>query len=111
LEKLILGVAAEGNAVIIGRAAYYFLRDAEDCYRFRIVAPIDWRAKYAVEKLGLSPSQAQKVIEKKDKNQAWFRRSACGEDFDSPLFFHLTLNTGIVSLEKAVGIILSVVNE
>ena len=69
LEKLILGVAAENNAVIMGRAAYYFLRDAKATYRFRVVAPIDWRTKYAAEKLGLSPSQAQKVIEKKDNNQ------------------------------------------
>ncbi|MGD8502417.1 MAG: cytidylate kinase-like family protein [Syntrophobacterales bacterium] len=111
LEKLILGVAAEDNAVIIGRAAYYFLRDVEDTYRFRVVAPIDLRAKYAVERLGLSQSQARKIIEKKDKNQVWFRRSVCGELFDSPLFFHLTVNTGVVALEKAVDIILSVVNE
>ena len=110
LQSLILGVAKEGGAVIIGRAAHYFLRDMKNCYRFRLVAPMEYRKKYAVEKLGVTPSQAQRVLERRDRNQAWFHRSVCGEDYDSPLLFHLTVNLGVVSLEKAVGIMLSVVN-
>lgn len=110
LKNLILGVAKEDDAVIIGRAAHYFLRDMENSYRFRVVAPLEWRIKYAVEKLGLSPSQAERVIGKRDKNQAWFHRSVCGENFDSPLFFHLTLNMSLISLDKVSELVLSVVN-
>jgi cytidylate kinase len=110
LKNLILGVAKEDRAVIIGRAAHYFLKDVDDCYRFRLVAPVEWRKKYAAEKLGVSPLQAQKVIERKDKNQDWFLRSVCREDFGNPLWFHLTLNMSLVSLDKAVGLVLSVVN-
>jgi cytidylate kinase len=109
-------VVEENGAVIIGRAAHYFLRDMKNCYRFRLLAPMEHRQKYAVEKLGVSPSQAQRVLERRDRKQAWFHRSVCGEDYDSPLLFHLTVNTGIISLEniisleKVVGIVLSVVN-
>ena len=110
LQSLILGVAKEDGAVIIGRAAHYFLRDMENCYRFRLIAPMEYRKKYAVEKLGVNSSQAQRVLERKDRNQAWFHRSVCGENHDSPLLFHLTVNMGVVSFEKAVGIVLSVVN-
>ena len=110
LKNLILGVAKEGNAVIIGRAAHYFLKDMEDCYRFRLVAPIEWRKKYAEEKLGVSKPQAQKVIGSKDRNKAWFLRSVCGEGFVDPLWFHLTLNMSSVSLDKAVYLVLSIVN-
>lgn len=110
LKSLILGVAKEGDAVIIGRAAYYFLRDMEGCYRFRLVAPVEWRIKYAVEKLGSSQLQAQKIIEKRDRNQNWFLRSVCGEGFDNPLWFHLTLNMSLISLDKAALLVLSVLN-
>jgi cytidylate kinase len=110
LQSLILGVAKEDSAVIIGRAAHYFLRDVKNCYRFRLIAPMEHRKKYAVEKLGVTPSQAQRVLERRDRKQTWFHRSVCGEDYDSPLLFHLTVNTGVISLEKAVGIVLSVVN-
>ena len=110
LQSLILGVAKEDGAVIIGRAAHYFLRDMKNCYRFRLIAPMEHRQKYAVEKLGVAPSQAQRVLERRDRKQAWFHRSVCGEDYASPLLFHVTVNTGVISLEKAVEIVLSVVN-
>lgn len=110
LQSLIFGVAKEDGAVIIGRAAHYFLRDMKNCYRFRLIAPMEYRKKYVVEKLGVTPSQAQRVLERRDRNQAWFHRSVCGEEYDSPLLFHLTVNMGIVSLEKAAEIVLSVVN-
>jgi cytidylate kinase len=82
----------------------------KNCYRFRVIAPMEYRKKYVVEKLGVTPSQAERVLERRDKNQAWFHRSVCGEGYDSPLLFHLTVNTGVISLEKAVEIMLSVVN-
>jgi cytidylate kinase len=110
LQSLIVGVAKEDGAVIIGRAAHYFLRDMKNCYRFRLIASMEYRKKYAVEKLGVAPSQAERVLERRDRNQAWFHRSVCGEEYDSPLLFHLTVNMGVFSLEKAAGIVLSVVN-
>jgi cytidylate kinase len=109
LEKLVLAVADEDNAVIIGRASHYFLRDRKTCFRFRVVAPMDFRLRYAVEKLGISPAQAQNVIERRDRNHQWFQRSVCGDNYDSPLLFHLTINTGLISIEKAADIMLSLV--
>ncbi|MCG6944286.1 MAG: cytidylate kinase-like family protein [Deltaproteobacteria bacterium] len=110
LQGLIRGVAKEDNAVIIGRAAHYFLREMKNCYRFGLIAPMEYRKKYAVAKLGIAPSQAERVLKRRDRSQAWFHRSVCGEDYDSPLLFHLTVNTGFISLEKAVGVMLSVMN-
>jgi cytidylate kinase len=109
LEKLVLTVAEEDNAVIIGRASHYFLRDKKNCFRFRLVAPMEFRLRYAVENLGISPNQAPSVIERRDRNQEWFNRSVCGDNYDSPLLFHLTLNTGLISIERIADIILSLV--
>jgi len=109
LKKLVLSVAEEDKAVIIGRASHYFLQDRKNCFRFRLVAPIDFRLSYAVDKLGISPDQAQSVIERRDRNHQWFHRSVCGDNYDSPLLFHLTLNTGIISIKKAADIILLLV--
>jgi cytidylate kinase len=111
LKSLILGVAKEDRAVIIGRASHYFLREMEKCYRIWLVAPLEWRRKYAVEKLGFSRSEAQSIIETRDRNQEWFHRSVCDENYANPLLFHLTLNMSLTSLENAVGIILSVIDE
>jgi cytidylate kinase len=110
LKKLVLTVAEEDNSVIIGRASHYFLKDRRNCFRFRLVAPLEFRLRYAVEKLGISSDQAQSVIERRERNHQWFHRSVCGDNYDSPLLFHLTVNTGLISIEKAAEITLSVID-
>ncbi|MFH1991940.1 MAG: cytidylate kinase-like family protein [Pseudomonadota bacterium] len=110
LKRLILEVAQEDNVVIIGRGACFFLKDMENCFRFRLVASMAWRKKHAVKELGISDAQAETILTKSDKNHLWFHRTICGEGFDSPLLFHLTLNMDVIPAEKAVDIMMSVVN-
>jgi cytidylate kinase len=110
LKNLILKTAEEDDVVIIGRASYFFLKDMKNCYHFRLVAPIDWRKKYAVNELGTPPDRIQDILEKSDKNQRWFRRSICGESFNDPVLFHLTLNMSRIPIEKAIKIIKWVAN-
>ena len=108
LNNLILETAREDNVVIIGRAAYFFLRDMKNCYHIRLVAPMDWRKKYAMENYKIRPDRVQEFIEKRDKNLHWFRRSICGAGFDDPLWFHMILNMSRTSSKKAVELIMSV---
>lgn len=110
LKNLILKTAEDDDVVIIGRAAYFFLKDMKNCYHFHLVAPMDWRKKYAVEELRLPSDRAQEILEKSDINHLWFHRLICGNRFDDPFLFHLTLNMGFISIEKAVEVIISVVN-
>jgi cytidylate kinase len=110
LRNLILKTAEDDDVVIIGRASYFFLKDIKNCYHFRLVAPIDWRKKYAVNELGTPPDRVQDILEKSDKNQQWFRRSICGESFNDPLLFDLTLNMSRIPIEKAIKIIKMVAN-
>jgi cytidylate kinase len=108
LRNLILETAREDNVVIIGRAAYFFLKDMKNCYHIRLVAPIDWRKKYALENYKIHADRVQRFIEKRDRNLHWFRRSICGPGFDDPLWFHMILNMSRTSNKKAVELIMSV---
>lgn len=110
LKNLILQTAQEDDVVIIGRAAYFFLKDLENCYHFHLVAPMDWRKKYAVENLQIPTDRVQEILEKSDINHLWFHRLICGNRFDDPFLFHLTLNMGLIPIEKAVEVIMSVAN-
>lgn len=111
LRNLIRSLARQDNLVIAGRAASYFLKDFPHCYCVRVVAPMEWRKRYAVEKLRVDAGVVQTVLEKKDRNQLWFHRSVCGESHEDPLHFHLTLNTGLVPMDKAVAIVKLMVGE
>lgn len=111
LKSLILGVAQEDDVVIIGRAAHYFLKDMDNCYRFRVIAPMSWRKEYAVRRLGVTADRAEATIERRDTNQLWFHRSVCGEGFDDPYIFHLVLNTGLMPFERAASTALTLVKQ
>ena len=110
LKNLLLRTARKDNVVIIGRAAYCFLKDMKNCYHIRLAAPMDWRKKYALENYKISPDRVQKFIEKGDDTRKWFRRSICGIRFDDSSWFHLTLNMSRISIEKAVKLIMSASN-
>jgi cytidylate kinase len=111
LRNLILETAKEDNVVIIGRAAYYFLKDMKNCYHIRLTAPKEWRKTYAVENLRIPADRAESILARRDTNLLWFRRLICGEGYDDPNYFHLTLNMGRVPVEKALDIIISLLNQ
>jgi cytidylate kinase len=110
LGSLLLGTAREDNVVIIGRAAYFFLNGMKNCYHIRLIAPMDWKKKYALENYKISQDRVQEFIEKGDEKRKWFRRSICGMRFDDPAWFHMTLNMSRISIEKAVALIMSISN-
>ena len=110
LKNVILRTAREDKVVIIGRAAYCFLKNMKNCYHIRLVAPMDWKKKYALENYKISPDRVQGFIEEKDRYRQWFRRSICGMRFDDSLWFHLTLNMSRTPTEKAVELIMFVSN-
>ncbi len=111
LKTLILETAKEDNVVIIGRAAYFFLKDMKSCYHIRLIAPLDWRKTYAVKNLRIPEDRAESILARRDTNLLWFRRLICGEGYDDPNYFHLTLNMGLIPVEKALDIINTLVSQ
>lgn len=109
LRNLIQAIARQGNLVIIGRAAYYFLQDLDDACHIRLVAPAEWRARFAVEHLGISPEQAGDFLERHDRNRHWFHRSLCGEGCYDPKLFHLTINMARVPINLAMQLVLAAI--
>ena len=110
LKNLVLETAKEDNVVIVGRAAYFFLKDLKNCFHFHLIAPMDWRKKYAVEELKIPTNRVQETLKKSDINHLWFHRLICGNRFDDPFLFHLTLNMSVIPIKKAVEVIISVAN-
>ncbi|PIU32511.1 MAG: hypothetical protein COT06_02380 [Syntrophobacteraceae bacterium CG07_land_8_20_14_0_80_61_8] len=107
LRNLIRALAKQGNVVIIGRAAYYFLQDLDDACHIRLVAPAEWRQRFSIEHLGIAAEQAGDFLERHDRNRLWFHRSLCGEGCHDPKLFHLTINMARVSMDLAMRLVLA----
>ena len=68
-SEAIRDIARQGNAIFLGRASDYVLRDME-CLDVFICAPLKDRVARVSERSGMSPEEAEKYILRKEKARA-----------------------------------------
>ena len=110
LVVIISQVAEEGNVVIIGRGSQYILNDHPDARHILLVDEIENRVKFMMENYALSGKEAEKIVAKEDKRRMSFYGKLGKADFDNPGLYHLVLNMGRLSMEKALQLVLQMVN-
>lgn len=104
LLRVLNTIGSHGNAVILGRGGNFALKDT-NALRVRIVAPDDMRRKVVQKEQGLNAEDAKKVMVSTDANRRAFIRRYFNADVQDPANYDLVLNTGALSVEKAVSII------
>lgn len=79
LVRLVLAVAARGNAVIVGRTAG-FLLPPETTLHIRIIAPLDARVAYMAQELRLTRPEAVAEVRARDERRALFLDRTLAQD-------------------------------
>ena len=101
----IRGIAENGSAVFVGRAADYVLRDMK-CLDVFVCAPFEWRRNLVAERSGLSPDDAAKLIQKKDKSREnWYNFFTFG-NWGVASNYDLCLDSSILGLEGTADFII-----
>jgi cytidylate kinase len=104
LFKILTTISEHGNAVILGRGANCVLHN-QNVLRVRIVAPMSSRLDYIQKCLDLNRDDARKHIVSKDANRSAFIKRYFNCDSTDPSNYDLILNTGTLSVDKAVQVI------
>jgi len=105
VSEVIREVAQGGNVVILGRASNLVLRDWPETLHIGLVAPLEERVRRVAQREGLDPAEAERrVQEQESARQAYFRRFFRVQA-DDPLLYDLMLNTGRISVEEAVELV------
>ena len=104
LLKILNTIGKHGNAVILGRGANCALGKI-DALKVRIVAPAVMRRKYLQKTRNLSYEDAEKLMHSTDANRTAFVRRYFNSDATDPANYDLILNTGFLSVDKAVQVI------
>ncbi len=94
-----------GRAVIVGRASQVILGDHPAACHLKIVAPFEQRVEQIMRSRDMDRDNAHKLAEQHDGWRKAYLRNAHKADWDDPLLYDLTINTGRVSPEVAVDII------
>jgi len=104
---------AEGgeNVVIVGRCADYVLRDYYNNTDVFIHAPKDSRIKRIIEEYGISEKDAEKSLFDVDRARENYYKYHTGRKWGQPSNYHLAINTGYISLDNAVELILDFVDK
>src|SRR5262249_50829335 len=93
-EQLVRRAAAEGNAVIVGRGAAYYLHDCENAFHAFIFAPFDDKVR-RLQGEGKSQREAIELVENVDSDRTVFIKEHFGIDWPARQFFHLMVNSTI----------------
>lgn len=95
----------KGNVVLVGRGSQYLLAGKPGSLHVRVAAPLEVRIKRVMERQEVSEKEARERIHKKDKARAAYIRDFYGRDWADPAHYHLVINTGLFTIEQAVGLI------
>lgn len=104
LLKILNTIGKHGNAVILGRGGNCALKKL-NALKVRIVAPASIRRAYIQKKFGISSDDAQRQMVSTDSNRTSFVKRYFNCDSSDPANYDLILNTGTLSVDKAVQII------
>lgn len=93
--EVIRSLADQGNCVILGRCADYFLRDRRDCLKVYLHAPEDYRVKRIMNTENLSEENARQKVRRMDRrrsdNYHYYTRRIWGHSKN----YDLTIDTSI----------------
>jgi len=105
-QSVVLEVATQGNAVIVGRGAQFLLHNAPRTLHIYIFAPLPYRIINVMKEFNLDHEEAKALIEQHDYEQSSYLRQHYGNDGQQPGLYHLLINTGLFSFDAAAQLIL-----
>jgi cytidylate kinase len=104
LVEMVLSMGAHGDCILVGRGAAQILPPATTL-RVRLVAPLVDRIGVIQDRFGLVDTEAQRWIDKTDRERTCFVRDHFHKDPADPHGYDLVLNTARLSIEESAEII------
>jgi cytidylate kinase len=106
-EQVMREIAEQGNCVIVGRGAPYFLRDRADVFHVFLYAPRGEKLR-RLQELGKSLHDAEDLVDTVDGERILFVKRYFGADWPTRALYHMMINTGIGD-EKVISTVLHTV--
>lgn len=104
-SEVIRDIASKGSAIFVGRASDYVLRDM-DCVDVFICAPLAARVKRIMERQGLSDSEAETLIDRKDRGRAEYYDFFTFSKWGVASNYDLCIDSSILGIEGTAEMII-----
>jgi cytidylate kinase len=94
MQPVIERAADDGNCVIVGRGATYFLRNRADAFHVFIYAPLEEKIR-RVKATGKSEAEAIQLISTIDQERATFIQKYFSKEWPTRHLYHLMINSKV----------------
>lgn len=105
MEQIAGKIAEEGNAVVVGRGAPFFLREHPDVFHVFLYAPRAEKIRRIVED-GNTEEEAEELVDTVDRERIAYIKHYFNADWPTRSLYHLMLNTAVGN-EPVIETILS----
>lgn len=103
--EAIFSVARQGNAIIVGRGAFAVTRNLPNCFHFRMIAPVEYRAESYARRVQIPIEEARRQVEKKESERQKFLSHYLNNDFDLENF-HMIINNAKMPIERIANTVI-----
>jgi cytidylate kinase len=108
IKEVVLSIAREGNAVIIGRGGVAITRDMTNALHIRLVAPLYWRVENVMKKKGMIIEKAEEyVVETDEKRHKMILDFLDRKPQNIDFLFDSTLNRSSFTIDQLSLLILN----
>lgn len=107
VKDTVIAAHRHDNIVIVGRGGQAILQHEPGVLHVRITAPLGARTMRVKEREYLDLDDATALVKSKDQNAAAYLQHFFDIDWDNPLLYHLSINTGKWEVEDATDIIIN----
>jgi CMP/dCMP kinase len=104
-QRVLLELASEGDAVIIGRGSQFLLHGAARTLHIYIFAPLDFRIEQVMKLYHVNHNSAREMIERRDYEHNAYLGRYYGGNQHQPYLYHLLINTSLFTYELAAHLI------
>ena len=106
-RSLVAELAHEGRVVMVGRAAAAVLEREQDAMHVQLVAPRSVRVQTAIERLGIDPKEAPRMVDERDRNRQRYHKEYYERDWADATNYHMVLNTALLGYDGAANLIVA----
>lgn len=108
MQDIMDRIGREGNAVIVGRGAPFFLREHPEAFHVFLYAPRAEKMRRTVAG-GLSEAEAEEMVDSVDRERIAYVKHYFNADWPTRSLYHMMLNTAVGN-EPVVNAILDTMN-
>ncbi|NPV08349.1 MAG: cytidylate kinase-like family protein [Anaerolineae bacterium] len=99
-------LSQQGSAVFVGRGGQMLLADRPNVVHVHVAAPYAAQVRRVMQEEGLSESEAADLVHRRDGERSRYVSRYYGANWLDPSLYHLTVNTGRLTDDQAVELVL-----